>query len=97
MSRSYKKTPIGGNCVSDSERYHKTLTHRNFRRVEREGIYHEQWDTLPTKLWQVVNPWNGAKDGKAYHGHLTEWCNYRVARYGKPCYACQEPWKVWGK
>ena len=69
MSRSYKKTPIFGNCAKrTSEKGDKKAWHKRFRRatkieinvaIDIENLYISDYRALS-------NAWGFAKDGKAY-------------------------------
>ncbi len=66
MSRSRKKTPIGGITTARSERQDKRLANRKVRRHVRVALVaHSDRDVLPD-LRQISNVWTMAKDGKRY-------------------------------
>ena len=75
MSRSRRKNPIGGIASGPSEKAFKRETHQNFRAKQKELLKKVLDDEevevkLPRKQRDVVNPWNGPKDGKSYFGYL---------------------------
>ena len=73
MSRSMRHTPISGNCRVFSERWHKRRTNSRLRALNRQRLAQaakrndgdEGLPLPPVKPWHAVDPWNGAKDGKA--------------------------------
>ncbi|MBI2457492.1 MAG: hypothetical protein HYV46_15305 [candidate division NC10 bacterium] len=66
MSRSRKKTPIGGTTTARSEKHEKRLANRKARRHVRVGLATDSdRDVLP-HLREVSNVWTMAKDGKRY-------------------------------
>ena len=69
MSRSYRKTPIFGNCICRSEKKDKRIANRAFRRIVRHCLRTGQ--ELPLKR-EVSNVWSWGKDGKRW------WSNYTV-------------------
>lgn len=64
MSRSYKKTPIGGNTCASSEKQDKRKNNRKLRNQTKRAIKRED-ETLP-KMKDVSDPWLMAKDGKTW-------------------------------
>lgn len=67
MSRSRRKTPISGITTAESESEWKAKAARRARHAARQMLAQTlDGDTLPTKRWAVVNPWDGPKDGKAW-------------------------------
>lgn len=66
MSRSRKRTPIGGIAVGRSEKHEKRLANRKARRHARVALAADSdRDVLP-HLREVSNVWTMAKDGKRY-------------------------------
>jgi hypothetical protein len=66
MSRSRKKTPIGGITSATSEKAEKLANHRRERRRIRQRLATEpEADVLPHTR-ELSNPWAMAKDGKYY-------------------------------
>jgi hypothetical protein len=71
MSRSYKKTPIHGNCGS-SEKEDKVISHKKYRRHVKDDIIstHGDLESLEEIMYpkenEVVNIWSMSKDGKTY-------------------------------
>lgn len=61
MSRSYRKTPITGIAVCDSEKDDKRRAHRRRRAAERS---HGRF----VDLREVSDVWDMGKDGKAWWG-----------------------------
>jgi hypothetical protein len=66
MSRSFKKTPIHGNAVAESEKSDKIRANRDFRRAVQAALYHEKEIPL---FREVSDVWDFAKDGKHYGGN----------------------------
>lgn len=71
MSRSYKKTPIYGNCGS-SEKEDKIIYHKKYRKHVKDEILstHGDLDSLEELIYpkdnEVMNTWAMSKDGKTY-------------------------------
>jgi hypothetical protein len=71
MSRSYKKTPIHGNCGS-SEKDDKIIAHKKYRKHVKDDIAaaHGDIDSLDELLCpiedEVCDMWSMSKDGKTY-------------------------------
>jgi hypothetical protein len=72
VSRSRKKTPIGGITTAESEKRHKRLSHKNFRAKQRQALLSGNPAELPVKMRDAVNPWSGDKDGKSYFGNMKD-------------------------
>jgi hypothetical protein len=68
MSRSRRKTPIGGHA-SESEKQDKRKANRKFRRREKNMIKKGNYDNLPVNMNEIINVWDMGKDGKAYFGY----------------------------
>lgn len=68
MSRSYRKTPIFGFTVADSEKFDKQMANRKFRKKTKDMIKKRKYEHLPIKLDQVHTKWDMVKDGKHYWG-----------------------------
>jgi hypothetical protein len=75
VSRSRKKTPIGGIAKADSDKPYKKLHSRKERRivgdklkrVARDGIDPEADDVVDLEHTQVrYSSWDAPKDGKSY-------------------------------
>lgn len=65
MSRSRRKTPIGGITTAKSEAKWKAKAARKLRAAARRILANRpDDDQLSGKRWEVVNPWDGPKDGK---------------------------------
>jgi hypothetical protein len=68
MSRSRKKTPIGGITTARSEKHEKRLANRKARRHVRLALAADSdRDVLP-HLREISDVWTIAKDGKHYFG-----------------------------
>ena len=89
MSRSRRRNPIWGICISSSERWCKKTWHRRFRKSERQTLGTATPEALEAHLpvveREVSNVWAMQKDGQGYHSlsdraELAEW---RAARKGK--------------
>ena len=85
MSRSRKKTPIGG-WAGDSEKEDKKIWHRQFRHKSKNilrGI-HNDMDSLEEVVLpvrnEVSNLWSMSKDGKHYFGN---WLKKNVEMFRK--------------
>ena len=63
MSRSYKKSPIIGYCVSTSEKYYKRLRAKLERAHVREAIRNGESPDYEMAPW---NEWTTNRDGKRY-------------------------------
>lgn len=69
MSRSRRKTPIGGITTAKSEALWKAKAARKLRVATRVLLAkHPEGETLSGKRWEVANPWDGPKDGKSWFG-----------------------------
>ncbi len=69
MSRSYRKTPIFGNCICRSEKKDKRIANRAYRRIVRHCL--KAGKELPLKR-EVSNIWSFGKDGKSYWHNFTQ-------------------------
>jgi len=70
MSRSRKKTPIGGMTGAPSEKWDKRVANRRERRCVKEVLAQDPLaDVLPTQR-ELSDPWTMAKDGKRWHDPL---------------------------
>lgn len=70
MSRSRRKTPIGGITTAKSEAEWKAKAARRLRAAARQILASRpEDDKLSGKRWEVVNPWDGPKDGKRWFGN----------------------------
>lgn len=71
MSRSYRKTPIIGNCGS-SEKCDKVHAHRKERKQIKDHITSTHGDLelleeiMIPKTDEISDPWTSSKDGKSY-------------------------------
>lgn len=75
MSRSKRKTAIGGIANGASEKKFKRLTNHVFRATQRELLKKALVDDeaevkLPRRPRDATNPWSGDKDGKSWFGRL---------------------------
>ena len=75
MSRSRKKTPIGGHTHAESDKPYKVMIHRRERRVASERLntlLHTGVDPEADDVTALDNdlgmfePWESPKDGKSY-------------------------------
>lgn len=64
MSRSRRKTPMGGMAKAESEKEFKRQEHQRERANVRSG----EIDDVNSKAFG--NPWAGPKDGKRYWGSV---------------------------
>ena len=65
MSWSKRKTPISSITTAASDKAFKVASHRRERAATRTALAHD--DEAPHRL-AYGDPWNSAKDGKAWHG-----------------------------
>lgn len=69
MSRSYKKTPIHGNAMAESDKPGKIMANRRHRRINKNRI---KIDAEPIAMKEIADNWNFPKDGKRYHKDMSE-------------------------
>lgn len=72
MSRSYRHTPIFGNCLCHSEKQDKRLANRRWRRIVRYVLRTGDSELLPLQR-EVSNVWSFGKDGKRYFHNPGKW------------------------
>lgn len=79
MSRSKRKTPIGGWTTALSEKDFKRDSNSVFRAEQRKIVHRLKKDPegieeihLPRRLRDVVEPYTGPKDGKCYFGNMDD-------------------------
>ena len=65
MSRSRKKTSIGGITTAVSEKQDKRIYNRRYRRVCKQSLHIDHQQELPI-LKEYSNPWCMNKDGKKW-------------------------------
>jgi hypothetical protein len=70
MSRSFKRTPIGGNTTAESDKKYKRQEHRRARAMTREALSAGQ--EMPSEK-ATGSSWNSDKDGKRWYGYREEW------------------------
>jgi len=69
MSRSRRKTPIGGITTADSDHAWKKAAARALRRKVKQLLTATlDGDRFAGKRWDLVNPWTSDKDGKHWFG-----------------------------
>tara|TARA_R110000782_G_scaffold78293_5_gene156113 strand:- start:105304 stop:105540 length:237 start_codon:yes stop_codon:yes gene_type:complete len=69
MSRSRRKTPIFGITTAVSEAEWKAKAARKLRHKVKQALTSElDGDSFAGKRWEVVDPWDGPKDGKKWWG-----------------------------
>lgn len=69
MSRSYKKTPIIGNCSKGcSEKKDKNILHGRIRARARRLLQTDPENYLDPLPEEAYNVWSMTKDGKHYFG-----------------------------
>ena len=67
MSRSRRKTPITGITTAESDGAWKAKAARKLRHKVRQTLNTTlDSDAFAGKRWDVVNPWDAPKDGKAW-------------------------------
>lgn len=64
MSKSYRKIPIAGNTIADSEKKDKRIWNKKFRRLTREKLRNDE--EPPADIREVTEVWDGNKDGKRW-------------------------------
>ena len=64
MSRSRKRTPIGGITCSKSDKPYKKIEHSRARAIQRNALAAGAEDSLHHK--QTGSPWLSPKDGKQW-------------------------------
>lgn len=70
MSRSYKKTPIGGCCSSGGQKKFKEYEHRAERsRIKILLKVNPEIENLPHHK-EYGNEWSSPRDGKIYFGDM---------------------------
>lgn len=65
MSRSFKRSPAGGNTTACSDKEHKRRGNRAFRRANRQRV---RMGKDPIDVQAVYHQW-GEKDGHRWYGH----------------------------
>ena len=75
MSRSYRKSPCGGNCGA-SEKWFKQKSNRKVRRnvkvaVQKliDDVENAENLVLPVRSRDLTDTWDGPKDGKSWWGN----------------------------
>ncbi|RQQ15537.1 hypothetical protein DF107_09060 [Burkholderia stagnalis] len=68
MSRSKRKSPIGGITTAESEAQDKAQWHRRHRRVESARLKKDAVDYEAESHRAQSDPWKMDKDGKSYWG-----------------------------
>lgn len=69
MSRSRKKTPIGGMTSAESDAQWKAAAARALRHSAKQQLSKElHTNDFPGKRWDLVDPWSSNKDGKGWFG-----------------------------
>lgn len=72
MSKSVKKTPIGG-IAGSSEKQDKRFANRAFRRITNSLIQTGDYEKLPLKIREIVDVWSMSKDGKRYWNNAPDY------------------------
>ena len=72
MGKSRKRTPVSTWCCCKSQKRGKQICHRKFRSMEREMLSHQEWDSIPVRQREVVDPWELGGDGKVYWYHAPD-------------------------
>jgi hypothetical protein len=67
LTRSFRKSPITGNTVRDSEKKDKRFANRIFRHRSKIALQLGE-EIIPERLPEVSEVWDFAKDGKQYFG-----------------------------
>ncbi len=66
MSRSRRKTAIGGILDKESEKQDKRIYNRRYRRVFKQCLHINPFAEIFPHLREYSNPWNMNKDGKRW-------------------------------
>jgi len=67
MSRSRRKTPIHGHTTTETDHPWKKASSRKVRRRVRQLLTATlDAERLPTRRWELVNPWSSEKGRKAW-------------------------------
>lgn len=66
MSRSRRRTSIGGNADSCSEKQDKRLYNRRFRHTCKQFLHIDPEKEVLPHLREYSNPWAMSKDGKSW-------------------------------
>jgi hypothetical protein len=66
MGKSFRRTPIFRNTTARSEKWGKAITHRRFRKRNKQLLKREMYDTLLNKPYEAFEPLGMEKDGKRY-------------------------------
>lgn len=73
MTRSYRHTPIFGNCLCRSEKRDKRIANRAWRRIVRVRLHTGTTELLPLQR-EVSNVCDFGKDGKRWFRNASaEW------------------------
>ncbi|WP_339624219.1 hypothetical protein [uncultured Winogradskyella sp.] len=70
MSKSEKKTKIGGITTAKSEKENKQDANRKYRRIVKQRVKSNESE-LP-KVCEISNIWSFDKDGKKYDSEMTD-------------------------
>lgn len=66
MSNSYRKTPISGITIAESEKQDKNLANRKERRIIRQILAYSPEDGVFPQKREIINVWDMSKDGKRW-------------------------------
>ncbi|HEX2095158.1 MAG TPA: hypothetical protein VHG28_22360 [Longimicrobiaceae bacterium] len=66
MSRSRRRTPIGGISSADSEKQDKRQANRRIRRTVRQVLHQDPAGEMLPHEKELSNPWTMSKDGKRW-------------------------------
>lgn len=86
MSRSVKKTPIGGITSAESEKWEKKKWHRKLRKQTKQVLASTHYDqelleeTILPDVHDVSDPWTMRKDGKIYLSNIKNWFIEKMLR-----------------
>ena len=69
MARSFRRTPISGNCSDSSDKWFKRQTARRLRVAVHGALQAGRHEILPHR-YEIASAWESGKDGKSWFGHL---------------------------
>lgn len=90
MSRSYRRTPIGGITGCNSAKAWRSQENRRYRAYVRDLMRHQKYDSIQGYGGRFGNEWSGPRDGKTHWFDLkNKPCNTKpYFLYGFVCQGC---------
>ena len=79
MARSFKCTPISGNCSVPSDKWFKRQAARKLRVAVHGALQSGHHEILPHRH-EITSAWESGKDGKSWFGHLPHRQRRRLMR-----------------